>query len=337
MNRSPKVAVIGAGIAGLSCALTLQRAGLGVEVFEKSRGPAGRMSTRRGDDWQCDHGAQYFTARDVDFRVEVQRWLRAGVATRWTPRLRVFGGDPSRALDPSVERFVGLPRMTAPARLMASKLALVTQTRIERLEHRPDGWQLRSAEHGRLGTRFDAVVLAVPSPQVVPLLEHPAIELATLAAGTRMRGCWALMLRFAATVDLPFDAAFVNEGPLRWIARDSSKPGRRGAETWLLHASAEWSDAHLEQDADAVAGELLRTFRELGVPAPQAQTAHRWRFADTEPALAQGCAWHEGHAIGLCGDWLNGGKVEGAWRSGRQLARRLLQSFLPRLTQNATA
>jgi HlyD family secretion protein len=29
------------------------------------------MSTRRGDDWQCDHGAQYFTARDPDFRAEV--------------------------------------------------------------------------------------------------------------------------------------------------------------------------------------------------------------------------------------------------------------------------
>jgi predicted NAD/FAD-dependent oxidoreductase len=65
-----------------------------------------------------------------------------------------------------------------------------------------------------------------------------------------MRGCWALMLRFAAPVDLPFDAAFVNQGPLRWIARNSSKPGRSGEETWLLHARAEWSEAHLEEDAD---------------------------------------------------------------------------------------
>ena len=63
MNLSPHVAIIGAGIAGLSCAAALQQGGLEVSLFEKSRGPAGRMSTRRGDDWQCDHGAQYFTRR----------------------------------------------------------------------------------------------------------------------------------------------------------------------------------------------------------------------------------------------------------------------------------
>ena len=174
------------------------------------------------------------------------------------------------------------------------------------------------------------MLLAVPAPQAVPLLQQAAPELASLAAGAHMRGCWALMLRFAAPVDLPFDAAFVNDGPLRWIARDSSKPGRSGPETWLLHASSEWSQAHLEQEADAVAAELLHAFTQLGGPAPQAWAAHRWRYADTEPALEQGCAWHGEHAIGLCGDWLNGGKVEGAWRSGRLLARQALQFFVPR-------
>ena len=38
-----RVAVIGAGIAGLSCATRLQALGFEVEVFEKSRGPSGRM------------------------------------------------------------------------------------------------------------------------------------------------------------------------------------------------------------------------------------------------------------------------------------------------------
>jgi predicted NAD/FAD-dependent oxidoreductase len=42
-----------------------------------------------------------------------------------------------------------------------------------------------------------------------------------------------------------------------------------------------------------------------------AWSAHRWRYADTEPALDKGCVWDAGR-IGLCGDWLNGGKVEGA-------------------------
>ena len=59
-----RVVIIGAGIAGLSCAQELKLHGISVDIFEKSRGPSGRMSTRRSEAWSADHGAQYFTARD---------------------------------------------------------------------------------------------------------------------------------------------------------------------------------------------------------------------------------------------------------------------------------
>ena len=52
------VAIVGAGLSGLSCAHALQAQGVKVTVFDKSRGVSGRMSTRRGDGWQADHGAR---------------------------------------------------------------------------------------------------------------------------------------------------------------------------------------------------------------------------------------------------------------------------------------
>jgi predicted NAD/FAD-dependent oxidoreductase len=324
-----RIAVIGAGLAGLSCATALQQAGLEVSVFEKSRGPAGRMATRRRDDWQCDHGAQYFTARHPDFRDEVARWRRAGVAAPWAPRLQALEGATIREPDPRVERFVGIPRMTSPARLLAETLAVTPDTTIQRMQREADGWQLSSAERGGMDDRFDAVLLAVPSPQAEPLLRQPAPELAALAGSAVMRGCWAMMLRLAEPAGLPFDAAFVNHGPLSWVARNNSKPGRSAQETWLLHAGAQWSEAHLEQDADSVAAAMLEAFVELGGPAPQAWTAHRWRYATPDPALGIGCAWDAGIGVGLCGDWLSGGRVEGAWLSGRELAQRVLSSPRP--------
>lgn len=285
------------------------------------------MSTRRGDGWQCDHGAQYFTARDPGFRAEVARWQAAGVAGVWPMRLAVFNEVGGQRSETRLERFVGVPRMTAPARLLADTLQLTAQTTITRLERMPAGWQMTSAEHGQLPGHFDAVLLAVPAPQAVPLLDAVAPDLAAIAAGAVMRGSWALMLRYDAPVALSFDAAFVNSGPLRWVARDNSKPGRGTQETWLLHASAEWSEAHLEETPEAVAAALLQAFGRLGGPAPQAWSAHRWRYADTDSALDAGCAWDAGLRIGLCGDWLNGGKVEGAWLSGQALARQVAQSF----------
>jgi renalase len=197
VSSNSHVAVIGAGIAGLSCAGVLQDAGLKVKLFEKSGGSSGRMSTRRGNGWQCDHGAQYFTARHPDFRAEVARWQRTGVAGLWSPRLQVIGGISLRDGETAPERFVGIPAMTAPARLLSEPLALITHATIRQLLRQPDGWQLFSAEHGGLIERFDAVVLAVPAPQAVPLLQPLSAELAELARAAAMHGCWTVMARFA--------------------------------------------------------------------------------------------------------------------------------------------
>jgi predicted NAD/FAD-dependent oxidoreductase len=327
------IAVVGAGLAGLSCAQALLQAGHTVHVFDKSRGPSGRMSTRRAEDdngpWQCDHGAQYFTARDPAFRAEVARWQQAGVAALWNARLASFDGNAWTTPATPLERFVGTPRMTSPAAWLVQHLgepALAQwQTTVQRLDHTEGGWAITSAEHGLHSQLYSAVLLAVPAPQAVPLLAPVAPAGAALASSARMRGSWAVMLRYASPVALPWEGAFINTGPLRWVARDSSKPGRTGQETWLLHASPEWSEAHIEESAEAVTAALLAAFAALGGLAPLAATAHRWRYADTEPALTQGSWWDAQMRLGLCGDWLHGGKVEGAWLSGRALAQQVLK------------
>ena len=327
MNPDPRCLVIGAGLAGLSAARCLHEAGFGVDVLDKSRAAGGRMSTRRGEGWSCDHGAQYFTARDPHFRAEVARWQQAGAAALWTPRLRVFDAGGVRESGENLQRFVGLPRMTAPARLLAEGLKLHTGLTVTALQREVDGWRIVSAEQGELEQRFDAVVLAVPSPQVVPLLTPVSPALAAAAARGRMQACWAVMLRFDLAPDLPFDAAFVNEGPLRWVARNGSKPGREGQEAWVLHASAEWSEAHIEDDSEAVVHALSAAFQALGGRASPVWSAHRWRYAITDAAVEGGCLWHPEQALGLCGDWLNGGRVEGAWLSGRALGQQMTHSL----------
>src|SRR5256885_10486843 len=67
-------------MAGLACAQLLAEAGCRVDIFEKSRGPSGRMSTRRAQDpqgaWQCDHGAPSFAAQDPEFVQEDRKSTR---------------------------------------------------------------------------------------------------------------------------------------------------------------------------------------------------------------------------------------------------------------------
>lgn len=326
MSRAGSVAVIGAGIAGLSCARALADAGLTVTVFEKSRGTGGRMSTRRRDEAQWDHGAQYFTARDPEFHATVQRWVQAGHAAPWAPRLAVLGPGSLPGGGESPARFVGAPRMTAPAAFLAQGLTVLTEHTVAQLERDAQAWRIVTTEHGAHGP-FEAVALANPAPQARRLLQPVSARLAEAAGSVVMQPCWAAMLRYDAPLPLPFDGAFVNEGPLRWVARNTAKPGRTGHEAWVLHASPEWSLAHLEETAEAAGAALVEAFRALGAPAPAAGSGHRWRYSLAEQPLEVDCLWEAESKLGACGDWVLGGRVEGAWLSGRHLARRVAEAL----------
>ncbi|MDF0377104.1 FAD-dependent oxidoreductase [Methylophilus sp. YYY-1] len=333
MGGVKNIAVIGAGMAGLSCSQALQQAGYLVTVFEKSRGPSGRVSTRLGEGWQCDHGAQYFTVSQQPFVTQVQKWLQAGVVAEWQGRFYEANEVSLRAKQSEKQRYVGVPRNTRPARQMAQSLTVELEQTVQQITFAEGKWRVHSKEHGAYPQVFDKVVLAIPAPQAQALLGFN-LEMQALAASVKMRGCWALMGRYAHTLDLPFDGLFVNAGPLSWVARDSSKPGRvpEGSavkEVWVLHASAEWSEANIERAPEEVALALLAAFQALGGEAPMEHSVHRWRYADCANYLHQGFAWDAAQQLGMCGDWLNGGKVEGAWMSGYQLAQAMIKTCEP--------
>ncbi|MDP1776850.1 MAG: FAD-dependent oxidoreductase, partial [Moraxellaceae bacterium] len=246
---TPHIAIIGAGMAGLSCAYALQQLGHNVTVFDKSRGIGGRMSTRRGEGWQCDHGAQYFTAKNTDFAAQVQIWAQAGVVSEWRPHIKVLGEKPrANGVSESPTRWVGTPTMNAPARWLANRLTVVLGQTISALSKTPTGWQLHSQSAGPLDREFSHVILAIPAPQAQALLSPLTTSLNDIPAQVAMTGCWSVMLQYADTVILPFDAAFINQGPLSWVARDSHKPARPAQESWLLHGSIAWSEANIEAD-----------------------------------------------------------------------------------------
>jgi photolyase PhrII len=312
----PRVAVIGAGIAGLSCARTLADHAYDVAVFDKGRSPGGRMATRRADGFEFDHGAQYFTARDACFRRHVESWRQDGLAGPWPDHGVGASGD---------QRFVGTPAMNAIAKHLAAELGVACGVRVGAVERHAAGWQLADADGTELGT-WDAVVVATPAPQAVPLLAA-APALAERAAQAAIDPCWAVLVGLAAPADADFTIARPENGPLAWIARNSSKPGRSGGEAWVLHARHDWSAAHLEDAPEEVARRLLGTFARLleRSTLPVAHlSAHRWRYALASQPIGEPCLFDGALGIGACGDWCLAGRVEAAFLSGRALAGRLL-------------
>lgn len=91
-----RIGIVGAGMAGLSCARGLRRKDHDTVSFDKSLGPGGRMSTRRIDtplgQTAFNHGAQYFTVRNPAFVTQVVDWAE-DCDVRWNARINALRHD----------------------------------------------------------------------------------------------------------------------------------------------------------------------------------------------------------------------------------------------------
>ncbi|MDG5750790.1 FAD-dependent oxidoreductase [Qipengyuania sp. XHP0211] len=313
MPRS--IAIVGAGMAGLACATQLARDGRRVTLFDKGRGPGGRMATRRaeigGETVRFDHGAQYFTARDTGFQEQVALWERESVVARW----------PAAGED----AWVGTPAMNAPIKALAEPLEVQWAARVTDIVKSEQGWRLNVDDEIH---EFESVVFGIPAEQAAELLADIHAEFADRARRTQSRPCWALMAQFPERLECG-DVLRGGEGDtVSWAARNGAKPGHDGSESWVVHGSPDWSLAHLEEEAENVAGQLLDAFLHQAEVMPQAplhMAAHRWRFAMAEPIDGPDALWDAEARIGVAGDWLIAPRVEAAWLSGTRLARAILR------------
>lgn len=315
------IAVIGAGMAGLACARSLTDAGASCVVVEKSRGVGGRMATRRSGEWQFDHGARFFSARGSDFAATLSEWAASGVAARWRPR--GTGGTP--ALPPGV--YVGMPRMSSPVRSLVESVEVITSTRVGTVVAAHPGWRLLD-EHGAELGDFGTVLVTAPAPQALPLLSG-APSLAAAAAAVAFEPCWAVMFAFADPLAAPPVIRPEEGSAIAWASREASKPGRPGAEAWVLHASTDWSKRHLEAGPEEIAGQLGAAFAELlgqALPPVAHSSAHRWLYSRPQQPVGLPCLWDPERRLGAAGDWCLGSTVEAAFDSGRALAAAVIAS-----------
>jgi renalase len=338
-----KIAIVGAGIAGITCARTLVQAGYQVQVFEKSRGFGGRMSTRKTPMGTFDHGAPFFEVRDRRFKQAL------GICPDRTASWPNYKAEATVAV-PQMSALVG--EWAKPLQSVLNELGSSSHsvsldtlvTHIERSASDKGKWQVQVSLDGcdqPVYTGFDGVVLAMPSVQASALLgKANQIDLQRLSQTAQMSACWAMMLAFEgkfskhqAKLIAAFSGKRYKNSAVAWIGRELSKPSRTGIERFVVHASPDWSEQNLEADEAFVTVQLLAEFVKVtGISVkPSSNRVHRWRYAHvTQPIqnpTGQSFVWDQARAIGLCGDWCSGDSVEHAFKSGLELALEMSSSL----------
>lgn len=171
LDRAPDVAIVGAGITGCSCALTLARAGLAVRVHD-ARGVAEGASGRNGG-FALRGGAMSYT--------HAREWLGRERATEywaWTERylqgMAELGGD---ALRP-----VGSLRLAADEEER-------DELEVELAALHEDGFaaEWRDDLPGRLRERFPAAIFHPPDASIQPARFVRRLAAAAAEAGAEIR------------------------------------------------------------------------------------------------------------------------------------------------------
>lgn len=302
--------MIGAGMAGVAAAGVAATAGCRVVIFEKSRGLGGRCATKRWDGHTVDHGAQYVTMRDADFRDAVGRACGEDVRPILLPVVTEAGEELEGG-----ERFYHRSGNSRIARALAGPIEVRTGVEVGPVEGRTID-----------GGEFDAVIATAPLPQTLRLagVGGPCGEYVP---------CLTVLLRYdgepAGIAAGRYALSDRSGHALAWSACENHKSGRilPGSTVLVVQASEAFSREWLEAPPDDW-GARLRVLAEerweIDAGRFRALHTHRWRYARVSqameiPTLPDG--WF------FAGDAVLESRVEAAWLAGREAGRRVV-SFL---------
>ena len=217
-EQNTDVLVIGAGMAGLTAAAELQRAGLRVVILDKSRSVGGRLASRRIDGATFDHGAQFITTRDPRFAAVLEQTLQNGALKEWC---RGFSGR-----EDGHARWCGIPSMSAVPKHLATGLELELEVAVSSLQVSKSRWHAETDTGATYSSA--AVLLTPPVPQSLALLNAGGVllapELQNRLGAIEYERCLAVMAVLGGPSRIPPPGALsLNEGPIAWIADNQIK------------------------------------------------------------------------------------------------------------------
>ena len=344
------VAIVGAGIAGLSAAWSIRRTGHRVQVFEKSYKAGGRMNSRRKAGLVVDHG-EGFIRRDSPVLRELI--LDCGLHSELsTIELPIFTLNPDGSFKESPEEATDSSRVTFSNGMLMLPEALRRQSggfysiRVESVEWNGDERRFGLATEPPLRpieTQFDALIVAIPASEALQICEpiRPLLKAAFVDRVAQVRYTQGLTLIAAldeVQLPVPFyglDAAQVTDNAINWLAFENLKCPQREVRGWssiVGQASPQATERLWGKNDERILQALYADARKL---VPQLPDDWRWarlkrwdvgllKAEQMAVPITEYPAAPADMLIEFCGDYRIGNGVEVTAQSGREAAKALL-------------
>lgn len=313
--KTGAVAIIGAGLSGLSCAQALRAAGVPVRIYESSGLVGGRCATRLWQGHLVDTGIQYFTAQSTEFKRELLTRLR-----QFRPIVSpIIDGDNKIVNNPAGPRFYVLQGNHYFAHVLSLGLDIRLNTPVETVSFTADGPEC-------LGESYRAVVSSLPGPLTArlfglsqsPVEYHPClVALLEYPGDISAHECYGHLA--PASHETLLSSYCENNKAARIVGHKT---------VFVVQASPRFSRENAGTPPENFLPALIREHENLWrIPSGQCSASFSHLWPHGRPTELQRHRVDLPHGAFYCGDSRAESCVEPVWLDGRKTAHEVL-SFL---------
>ena len=318
--------MVGAGVAGLTCAKVLASQGVEAVVFESSDRIGGRIYTVNLDGFVFDAGASSIAPVNGPLLEMFEGSEPPNGLVRIIKPLfehdgkRVFEGKFSKN---NLRRFTFEKGNCSLAKHLADGLSIELNSQIDDIQLKDNSYRICDQE-------FDALVLAIPATESARLLE--ALGEKRPLENVRYRPCLVALLGFEGSLDLPYHALLSSDSghPMNWVSFESLKCKHRapaGHTAVIVQLGMRYSKWRFDSTDETIINDTLVDLRRIvrhEFSTPVVQSVVRWPQSQPETNAKFERVNTPGTSLVIAGDGVMGSRVEHAYESGLKAAHLLL-------------
>lgn len=341
------IAVIGAGLSGLTAARELAQAGHQVTVIEKSRGFGGRMATRyagKDEALKMDHGLSYFTADSPEFRKFVVELLENKLLQVWGDHFALYDGRDFHETSSNavkITRYTSRDGMNSIGKYLGRWVDVKFETKASGLTYvgnfrgKKRAWMVNLESSGTF--EADAIIIALPAAQAYGLLnttqdETDILKMVSVINEIKYSTSFTVMAGYGKQAQPDWQGIISKDSVLNFISNESYKRGNNDELAIVLNSTPGFAYAYRDADKELVTRQMLDRFAAIAGAwgaVPEWSQIHYWRYSqslNTIPKPFLELKSGEG-PLALIGDYFEGNSVDHAYRSGLKLAQNWISKY----------